>query len=79
MVKFWLKLSERAGAYAMELKTEKFKVMANSTSNISASVAMKGGPLEEVSSFKYFRPTVSKQKRIRIVTVTTAISKLERI
>ena len=49
-----------AGAYGMEVGTVKSKVMVNSTNNTSVSIIMDSKKLEEVSSFKYFRATLTK-------------------
>jgi len=43
---------DRAGAYGMEISTEKSNVMVSITKNISANITMNGETLEEVESFK---------------------------
>jgi len=53
-------LVDRAGAYGMEVSTEKSKVMVNSTNNSSANIIMNGKILQEVASFKYLSATLSK-------------------
>ncbi|XP_070177895.1 uncharacterized protein [Littorina saxatilis] len=81
------RLAARASAYEMEVSTEKSKVMVNSTKTISATIniTMNGEPLEEVSSFKYLRATLSKdgtctaEMRIRIATATAAMARLNRV
>lgn len=68
----------------MEIKTEKSKVMVNSTSNISVSIAMDGKPLDDVSSFKYFGVILTKDGTCNIeihtwIAITTAvITRLEK-
>ena len=37
----------------MEVRTEKSKILTNSTNNISANISMNTHKLEEVTSFKY--------------------------
>lgn len=54
------KLIERAGAYGMEINTEKSKIMVNSTNNISVSITKNSKPVEEVSSFRYLGAILSK-------------------
>ena len=79
------KLVDRAGAYGMEVSTEKSKVMVNSTNTISANITMNGETLEEVSSFKYLGATLYKdgtctgEIRIRIAQATAAMARLNRI
>ncbi len=68
------KLVERAGAYAMEISTEKSKVMVNSIKDTTSNIIMRGHKLEEVEGFKYLGATLSKDSsctaeiRIRIAT-----------
>ena len=52
------RLVDRATAYAMEISTEKEKIMSNSTNNITATVRMNGQELEKVTSFKYLEATL---------------------
>ena len=65
----------------MEVSTEQFKVMVNSTQEVSVNVTMNGQPLEEVTGFKYSGATLSQdgncraEIRIRMATATT-VSKL---
>jgi exonuclease III len=79
------RLSERAGAYGMEVSTEKSKTMVNSTNDTSADITMNGEKLEEVSKFKYLGATLSKdgtstaEVRIRIATATSAMARLSRL
>ena len=54
------RLVDRATAYGMGVSIENIKIMTNSTNNISADISMKGQKLEEVTSFKYLRPTLCK-------------------
>ena len=54
------RLIDRVGAYGIEVNTEKSKIMTNSTNTTSADISMKGQKLEEVTSFKYLRPTLCK-------------------
>ena len=52
--------SDRAGAYEMEVVTEKNKIMTNSMNTVSAGNSMGGQKLEEVTSFKYLAETLCK-------------------
>ena len=54
------RLSNRAGAYGMEVSTEKSKVMVNSTTITSADIYMNGQRLEEVDTFKYLETTLCR-------------------
>ena len=47
------RLVDRATACGMEVSTEKSKIRANFTDNISADIGMNGQKLEDVASFKY--------------------------
>ena len=49
----------------MEVSTEQFKVMVNSTNEVSANVTMNGQPLEEVTGFKYLGATLSQDGTCR--------------
>lgn len=79
------KLVERAGAYAMEISTEKSKVMVNSIKDTTTNITIGGQKLEEVEGFKYLGATFSKDGsciadiRIRIATATAVISRLQKI
>jgi len=79
------KLENSAGAYGMEISTEKSKVMTNSKNNINAEIFMNGKKLEEVDSFKYLGATLTKdgtstsEIRIRLATSAAALAKLDRI
>ena len=79
------RLTERAGAYGMEVSTEKSKVMVNSTSNTTAQIYMNGQELEVVDSFKYLGSTLTKDGRssteikTRLALATSALSKLSKI
>ncbi|KAH3735611.1 hypothetical protein DPMN_042146 [Dreissena polymorpha] len=55
-------LTNRARAYGREVSTEKPKIMVNSTTNTSAVITMNSKKLEEVTSFKYFGKTLSKDR-----------------
>ena len=78
------RLVDRATAYGMGVSTENTKIMTNSTNNISADISMKGQKLEEVTSFKYLRPTLCKdgtcsaEVHIRIASVMAAKAGLNR-
>ena len=79
------KLVERAGAFGMEVSSEKSKVMVNSTNDISVNITMNSDHLEEVTAFKYLGVTLSKEGtsaqeiRIRIATATAAMARLNRV
>ncbi len=45
------KLVERAGAYAMEISTEKSKVMVNSIKDTTSNIIMRGHKLEELEGY----------------------------
>ncbi|KAH3881236.1 hypothetical protein DPMN_005159 [Dreissena polymorpha] len=51
---------ERARANEMKVRTEKSKIMANSTTNTSSEITLNGEKLEEVTSFKYSGASMSK-------------------
>lgn len=80
-----IKLVERAGAYAMEISTEKSKVMVNSIKDTTTNITIGGQKLEEVEGFKYLGATFSKDGsciadiRIRIATATAVMSRLQKI
>lgn len=79
------RLSRRAGAYGMEISSEKSKVMIISTTDSSSNIVMNGQKLEEVNSFKYLGATLTRdgcctaEIRIRIGMATSAMSRLDRI
>ena len=79
------RLADRAGAYGMEVSTEKSKVMVNSSNDTKADITMNGEKLEEVTNFKYLGATLSKdgtstaEVHIRIATATSAMARLNRI
>ena len=54
------RLVDRARAYGMGVRTEKNKVMTNSTNKISVDISMNGQKLKEVTSFKYLGATLCK-------------------
>ena len=78
-------LSERAGAYGMEISAEKSKTMVNSHDDLHADITMNGQKLEEVEAFKYLGATITKDGRstteikIRMATATAAMAKLSTI
>ena len=79
------KLVNRAGAYGMEVSSEKSKVMVNSPTREIGDIRMNGSQLEEVETFKYLGATLQKdgtcsaEIRIRIATATAAMTKLCRV
>ncbi|XP_052280971.1 uncharacterized protein LOC127878484 [Dreissena polymorpha] len=79
------RLYVRARTYWMEVSTEKSNIMGNSTTNNSANIAINGEKLEEVTRFKYFGETLSKNSnsnslvRIRIPMATAAMARLSRL
>ena len=79
------RLTDRAGAYGMEVSTEKSKVMVNNTTITSANIYMNGQKLEEVGTFKYLWATLSKdggstkEIKTRIALATAAMARLSRI
>ena len=66
----------------MEVRTEKSKIITNSTNNISADISMNGQNLEGVTRFKYLRATLCKdgtfsaEVRIRIASAMAAMARL---
>uniref|UniRef100_A0A3B1JXQ2 ribonuclease H n=1 Tax=Astyanax mexicanus TaxID=7994 RepID=A0A3B1JXQ2_ASTMX len=79
------KLAGRAGAYGMEVSTDKSKVMVNSINNIcSANITMNGQQLDEVDTFKYLGSILSQDGRctaeikIRITITTSAMAGLRK-
>ena len=80
-----IRLVDRGAAYGMEVRTEKSKIMTNSTNNISADISMNGQRLEEVTSFKYLGATLcrndtcSAEVRIRIASAMASMATLNRI
>lgn len=79
------RLVERAGAYGMEVSSEKSKVMVNSANNTNAQISMNGQQLEEVAAFKYLGATLTKdgrsttEIRVRLGIATSAMAKLTTI
>ena len=79
------RLEEKAGAYGMEVSTEKSKVLVNSTTNTHAEIYMNGQQLEEVDAFKYLGATLTKDGRsttevkTRLAIATSAMAKLNKI
>ena len=80
-----IRLVDRGAAYGMEVRTEKSKIMTNSTNNISADISMKGQKLENVTSFKYLGATLGKdgtcsaEVRVRLSSATAALARLNMI
>ena len=66
-------------------RTEKSKIMTNSTNNISADISMKSQKLEQVTIFKYLGATLcrdgtcSAEVRKRIASAVAAMARLNRI
>jgi hypothetical protein len=54
------RLEDRAGAYGMEVGTDKSKTMVNSTTNTQAEIFVNGQQLEEVDSFKFLCVILTK-------------------
>ena len=54
------RLVDRATACKMKVRTEKNKIMTNSTNSNRADISMNGQKLEEVTSFKYLGATLCK-------------------
>ena len=79
------RLERRAGAYGMEVSSEKSKVMVNSANNTAAQINMNGQQLEEVAAFKYLGATLTKDGRstteikVRLAMATSAMAKLTTI
>ena len=79
------RLEERAGAYGMEVSTEKSKILVNSTNSVKAEIFMNGQKLEEVDAFKYLGATLTKDGRstseikTRLAIATSAMAKLNKI
>ena len=79
------RLENRAGAYGMEMSSEKSKVLVNSASNTAAEIYMNGQQLEEVDAFKYLGATLTKDGRstteikIRIAMAISSMTKLTTI
>ena len=69
----------------MEVSTEEWKIMTNSTNNISADMTMNGWKFEEVISVKYLGATLCKdgtcpaEIRMRIASATAAMVRLKRV
>ena len=79
------RLEKRAGAYGMEVSSEKSKIMVNSANNTPAQISMNGQQLEEVEAFKYLGSTLTKDGRstveikTRLGIATSAMARLARI
>ena len=79
------KLVVSAGAYSLELSTEKSKVMVNSTNHCSADIHMNNQKLEEVDKFKSLGSTLSKggsssaEICTKIDTALVAMARLDRV
>ena len=79
------RLTSRAGAYGMEVSSEKSKVMTNSANKTPAQIYMNGQQLEEVSAFKYLGATLTKDSRStteiksRLAIATSIMAKLDKI
>ena len=73
---------DRATAYEMEVRTEKSKIVAHSTNNISTDISVNGQKLGEVTSFKYLGASLCKDgtcsAEVRI-TIALAMAGLNRI
>ena len=71
----------------MEWKSaqKRFKIITNSTNNISTYISMNSQKLDEVTSFKYLGTTLCKDStfsaevRTRIALAMTAMARLNRI
>ena len=79
------RLTSRAGAYGMEVSSEKSKVMTNSANKTPTQIYMNGQQLEEVSAFKYLGATLTKDSRStieiksRLAITTSIMAKLDKI
>ena len=79
------RLTSRAGAYGIEVSSEKSKVMTNSANKTPAQIYMNGQQLEEVSAFKYLGATLTKDSRStteiksRLAIATSIMAKLDKI
>ena len=79
------RLTQRSGAYGMEVSSEKSKVLKNSANATPVKVFMNGQELEEVSAFRYLGATLRKDSRStaeimsRISIVTSTMAKLDKI
>lgn len=79
------RLARSAGAYGMEISSEKSKVMVNSANNTPAEISMNGQQLEEVDAFKYLGATLTKDGRstteikTRLSIAMAAMAKLIKI
>ena len=79
------RLTSRAGAYGMEVSSEKSKVMTNSANKTPTQIYMNGQQLEEVSAFKYLGATLTKDSRStteiksRLAIATSIMAKLDKI
>ena len=79
------RLVNTAGAYGMEVSSEKSKVLVNSVRGTTAQISMNGQQLEEVTTFKYVGATLTKDGRstteikTRLAMATAAMAKLQRL
>ena len=79
------RLTQRSGAYGMEVSSEKSKVMKNSSNTTPVQIFMNGQELEEVSTFKYLGATLSKDSKstkeikTRIAIAISTMAKLDKI
>ena len=79
------RLVNTAGAYGMEVSSEKSKVLVNSVRGTTAQISMNGQQLEEVTTFKYLGATLTKDGRstteikTRLAMATAAMAKLQRV
>ena len=79
------RLTQYAGAFGMEVSTEKSKTMVNSTNNLQATIHMNGEQLEHVNSFTYLGAVLTQdgsctaEIRKRIAMATSAMARLNRL
>ena len=70
-----------SAAYGMELSTEKGKIMAIATERTQPEIKVRGKTLEQVESFKYLGPQITKDGRSdteiksRLAMATSALAK----
>ena len=60
---------DRSMASGMEVSTEKSKVMANSTNDISTGISMNDQKMEELISFKYLGATLCKDSTLSLIHI----------
>ena len=80
------RLEKAAGAYGMEVSSEKSKILVNSHKQLpKTNITMNGQILEEVENFKYLGSTLSKdgsstkEIKIRLGLATSAMTRLNNI